>query len=46
MLEGVSDADSYNKDTPKDYKPTQKIIPKVNYEAMYKKQRAKEEKAH
>ena len=31
MLDGVSDAESYNKATPKDYKPTEKVIPKIDY---------------
>ena len=46
MMEGVNDADAYNKATPKDYKPVEKKVPKVDYQAMYKKQRAKEEKEH
>ena len=44
MMEGVSDADAYNQSTPKDYKPAEKVVPKIDYQAMYKKQRAEEEK--
>ena len=43
MMEGVSDADQYNQATPKDYKPAEKVVPKVDYQALYKKQRAAEE---
>ena len=46
MMDGVSDADDYNKSTPKDYKPVEKVAPKIDYQAMYKKQRAEEERQH
>ena len=42
---GGVDSSAYNENTPKDYKPAEKPKEKkVDYEAMYKKQRAAEEK--
>tara|TARA_B110001450_G_C17481163_1_gene424272 strand:+ start:64 stop:315 length:252 start_codon:yes stop_codon:yes gene_type:complete len=43
-MDGVDNSE-YNSATPKDYKPAEKPkVKKVDYEAMYKKQRAAEEK--
>ena len=43
---GAVDNSEYNASTPKDYKPAEKPkAKKIDYEAMYKKQRAVEEKA-
>tara|TARA_B110000285_G_C14913106_1_gene508899 strand:- start:515 stop:790 length:276 start_codon:yes stop_codon:yes gene_type:complete len=42
---GAVDSSDYNKSTPKEYKEADKPkVKKVDYEAMYKKQRAEEEK--